>query len=208
MVREADSACRAHGCGSKSMKGRDETWQDRLVPSTGGPWGCRTGRHLRVSSRSTCKSAGSVRSTCCSTRRGGCSRTPGCRWSSTRARLRNRVSTPARPVAELLRRHPGLVHVVAHFGMSEYHPFADLAEASPGATSPTSVPLRASARGPRRFGLGDDWMRAVLWVSGIRLLGGCPRSASAEHRKAGRLSRLGDQPDIRDEEGRNRRHRQ
>jgi predicted TIM-barrel fold metal-dependent hydrolase len=32
------------------------------------------------------------------------------------------------PVAELLRRHPDLVIVVAHLGMSEYPGFADLAE--------------------------------------------------------------------------------
>ena len=35
--------------------------------------------------------------------------------------------TGPRPVAELLRRHPDLVLVVAHLGLNEYHAFADLA---------------------------------------------------------------------------------
>ncbi len=43
--------------------------------------------------------------------------------------------TGPRPVAELLRRHPDLVLVVAHLGMSEYHAFADLAETYDGVPS-------------------------------------------------------------------------
>ena len=44
-----------------------------------------------------------------------------------------------RPVAELLRRHPDLVLVVAHLGMSEYHAFADLAEAYDGVHLDTTM---------------------------------------------------------------------
>ena len=43
------------------------------------------------------------------------------------------------PVAELLRRHPDLVLVVAHLGMSEYHAFADLAEAYDGVHLDTTM---------------------------------------------------------------------
>ena len=98
--------------------------------------------------------------------------------------------------------------VVAHLGMSEYHAFADLAEAYDGVHLDTTMaatdfterfaPLPADCR-PRlaglrdkvvlgsdfpnipypyahqlealdRLGLGDDWMRAVLWENGARLL--------------------------------------
>lgn len=43
------------------------------------------------------------------------------------------------PVAELLRRHPRLVLVIAHLGMSEYHAFADLAERHPGVHLDTTM---------------------------------------------------------------------
>ena len=42
-------------------------------------------------------------------------------------------------MAELLRRHPDLVLVVAHLGMSEYHAFADLAEAYAGVHLDTTM---------------------------------------------------------------------
>jgi hypothetical protein len=118
--------------------------------------------------------------------------------------------TGPEPVAELLRRHPGLVLVVAHLEMSEYHAFADLAEAYDGVHLDTTMaatdfterfaPLLPADYPPRlaalrakvvlgsdfpnipyayahqlqaldRLGLGDDWMRAVLWENGARLMG-------------------------------------
>jgi predicted TIM-barrel fold metal-dependent hydrolase len=113
------------------------------------------------------------------------------------------------PVAELLRRHPGLVLVIAHLGMSEYHAFADLAEAYDGvhldttmagtdfterfAPLPPGYPPRLAALRDKvllgsdfpnipyayahqiealdRWELGDDWLRAVLWQNGNRLMG-------------------------------------
>ena len=113
------------------------------------------------------------------------------------------------PVAELLRRYPDLVLVIAHLGMSEYHAFADLAEAYDGVHLDTTmagtdfterfaplpddyVPRLAGLRDKvvlgsdfpnipypyahqlealDRLDLGDDWMRAVLWENGARLLG-------------------------------------
>ena len=116
--------------------------------------------------------------------------------------------TGPEPVAELLRRQPDLVLVVAHLGMSEYHAFADLAEAYDGVHLDTTMagtdfterfaPLPADYV-PRlavlrdkvvlgsdfpnipyayahqlealdRLRLGDDWIRAVLWENGARLL--------------------------------------
>ena len=47
--------------------------------------------------------------------------------------------TGPRPVAELLRRHPDLMLVVAHLGMSEYHAFADLAETYDGVHLDTTM---------------------------------------------------------------------
>jgi predicted TIM-barrel fold metal-dependent hydrolase len=116
--------------------------------------------------------------------------------------------TGPEPVAELLRRHPELVLVIAHLGMSEYHEFADLAEAYPGVHLDTTmagtdfterfapmpqgyVPRLAGLREKvvlgsdfpnipyayahqlqalDRLGLGDDWLRAVLWQNGARLM--------------------------------------
>ena len=113
------------------------------------------------------------------------------------------------PVAELLRRHPGLVLVIAHLGMSEYHAFADLAEAYDGvhldttmagtdfterfAPLPPGYPPRLAALRDKvvlgsdfpnipyayahqiealdRWELGHDWLRAVLWQNGNRLMG-------------------------------------
>jgi hypothetical protein len=43
------------------------------------------------------------------------------------------------PVEELLRRHPGLVLIVAHMGMPEYREFADLARRYPGAHLDTTM---------------------------------------------------------------------
>ncbi len=117
------------------------------------------------------------------------------------------------PVRELLQRHPDLVLVVAHLGMSEYHAFADLAEEFAGVHLDTTmaatdftqrfaplpddyVPrlgelrdkvvlgadfpnipypyahqIASLARLADRGGLGEDWLRAVLWENGARLLG-------------------------------------
>lgn len=113
------------------------------------------------------------------------------------------------PVAELLRRHPELVLVIAHLGMSEYHAFADLAEAYDGVHLDTTMAgtdfteqfapmpdgyvqrladLQAKVvlgsdfpnipyayahqlEALDRLELGEDWMRAVLWENGARLLG-------------------------------------
>ena len=112
-------------------------------------------------------------------------------------------------MAELLRRHPDLVLVVAHLGMSEYHAFADLAEAYDGVHLDTTMagtdfteqfaPVPAGyvtrladlhakvvlgsdfpnfpyayahqLEALDRLELGDDWMRAVLWENGARLMG-------------------------------------
>ena len=113
------------------------------------------------------------------------------------------------PVAEVLRRHPGLVLIIAHLGMSEYHAFADLAEAYEGVHLDTTMagtdfterfaplppgylPRLAALRDKivlgsdfpnipyayahqiealDRWELGDDWLRAVLWQNGNRLMG-------------------------------------
>jgi predicted TIM-barrel fold metal-dependent hydrolase len=113
------------------------------------------------------------------------------------------------PVAEVLRRHPRLVLVIAHLGMSEYHAFADLAEAYDGVHLDTTMagtdfterfaplppgylPRLAALRDKvvlgsdfpnipyayahqiealDRWELGDDWLRAVLWQNGNRLMG-------------------------------------
>jgi predicted TIM-barrel fold metal-dependent hydrolase len=117
--------------------------------------------------------------------------------------------TGPEPVAALLRRHPDLVLVVAHLGMSEYHAFADLAEAYDGVHLDTTMagtdfadrfaplpwdyvprlgtlrhkvvlgsdfpnipyPYAHQLEALDGLGLGDDWMRAVLWENGARLLG-------------------------------------
>ncbi|WP_460627984.1 amidohydrolase family protein [Intrasporangium mesophilum] len=117
--------------------------------------------------------------------------------------------TGPRAVATVLSRHPGLVLVVAHLGMPEYHEFADLVETYEGvhldttmsatdftdrfAPLPSDYVRRLGALADRvvlgsdfpsipypyahqlealaRLGLGDDWMRAVLWHNGARLLG-------------------------------------
>lgn len=116
------------------------------------------------------------------------------------------------PMAEVLRRHPGLVLVVAHAGMPNYHEFVDLALRHPLvhldttmlgcpfteqiAPMPADLPSRLSDLGDRvvlgtdfpnipypyatqleslaRLGLGDDWLRAVCWANGVRLLGLAP----------------------------------
>jgi hypothetical protein len=117
--------------------------------------------------------------------------------------------TGPEPVRELLRRHPRLVLVIAHMGMTEYAEFADLAERYDGVHLDTTMvgtdfmeriaPLPADHL-PRladlghkvvlgsdfpnipypyahqlealaRWDLGDDWMRAVLWHNGARLMG-------------------------------------
>ena len=112
-------------------------------------------------------------------------------------------------VREVLERHPGLVVVIAHMGMPEYHEFADLAEAYAGVHLDTTMAftdfIARFAPTPRdylrrlpelvdkivlgsdfpsipysyahqlaalaRLDLGDEWMRAVLWRNGARLLG-------------------------------------
>ena len=113
------------------------------------------------------------------------------------------------PVRELLRRHPRLVLVIAHLGMSEYGDFADLAEAYAGVHLDTTMvgtdfmehiapvpaehvrrladlghkvvlgtdfpnipyPYAHQLEALARWDLGDDWMRAVLWHNGARLMG-------------------------------------
>jgi predicted TIM-barrel fold metal-dependent hydrolase len=117
--------------------------------------------------------------------------------------------TGPEPVRELLRRHPRLVLVIAHMGMSEYHDFADLAEefehvhldttmvgtdfTERFAPAPPDYVRRLAHLGHKvvlgtdfpnipyayahqiealaRWNLGDDWMRAVLWHNGARLMG-------------------------------------
>ncbi len=120
--------------------------------------------------------------------------------------------TGPRPVRELMRRHPRLVLVVAHLGMSEYHAFADLAQEYAGVHLDTTmaatdfterfaplphdyVPrlrelqdkvvlgadfpnipypyahqIAALDRLADRGELGKDWLRAVLWDNGARLM--------------------------------------
>jgi predicted TIM-barrel fold metal-dependent hydrolase len=128
------------------------------------------------------------------------------------------------PVAELLRRHPGLVLVIAHLGMSEYHAFADLAQAYDGVhldttmagtdfierfapLPPDYVPRLADLREKvvlgsdfpnipypyahqiqalDRLGLGEDWLRAVLWENGNRLLAGLPAARVSRRAPGGR----------------------
>ena len=112
-------------------------------------------------------------------------------------------------VRRVLERHPGLVLVIAHLGMPEYHAFADLAEAYDGVHLDTTMsgtdftnrfapfpdgyvarlaglrdkvvlgsdfpsipyPYAHQIEALARLGLGDEWMRAVLWHNGARLLG-------------------------------------
>jgi predicted TIM-barrel fold metal-dependent hydrolase len=109
----------------------------------------------------------------------------------------------------VLRRHPGLVLVVAHAGMPDYLGFAALADRHPRvhldttmlgtpftqemAPMPAELPARLADLGDRvvlgtdfpnipypygtqldalaRLELGADWLRAVCWSNGIRLLG-------------------------------------
>jgi predicted TIM-barrel fold metal-dependent hydrolase len=114
------------------------------------------------------------------------------------------------PFAEVLRRHPRLVAVIAHMGMPEYADFFDLAERFPrvhldttmvfvdffGGTEHQTVLARElsprlSALADRvllgtdypnipyayahqlaaltRTGLGEDWLRRVLWHNGATL---------------------------------------
>ena len=127
------------------------------------------------------------------------------------------------PVAEVLRRHPNLVLVIAHLGMSEYHAFADLAEEYAGVHLDTTMagtdftegfapfpngyvvrldrlrekvvlgsdfpnipyPYAHQIEALNRLGLGDDWMRAVLWENGNRLLGGLPAALVSRREPAG-----------------------
>lgn len=121
---------------------------------------------------------------------------------------RRGAHTGVAPVRAVLRRHPSLVLVVAHLGMSEYHEFADLAEAYDGVHLDTTMaataftdrfaplpadylprlatlrdkvvlgsdfpnipyPYAEQLRALADLELGDDWMRAVLWHNGARLL--------------------------------------
>lgn len=116
------------------------------------------------------------------------------------------------PVAELLRRHPGLRLVIAHAGAPEYREFLELCEAydhvgldttmaftdffsEMGGTYPAALlprlrdlglagrvflgsdfpnipyPWEHQLDALERLGLGDDWLRAVLWDNPARLLG-------------------------------------
>jgi uncharacterized protein len=124
------------------------------------------------------------------------------------APLRGTYTGPG-AVAAVLSRHPGLVLVIAHLGMPEYHQFADLAEAYDGVHLDTTMsatdfterfapfpdgyaerlgelrdkvvlgsdfpsipyPYAHQIEALARLDLGDDWMRAVLWHNGARLLG-------------------------------------
>lgn len=113
------------------------------------------------------------------------------------------------PIEQVLRRHPGLVAVIAHAGMPDYLAFAELAGRHPRILLDTTMvgtpfteammPLPAEVKAryadlgdrivlgsdfpqipyPYRtqldalagFGLGDDWLRAVCWINGRRLVG-------------------------------------
>lgn len=113
------------------------------------------------------------------------------------------------PVRRVLQRHPGLVLVVAHMGMPEFHAFADLTGEFPGVHLDTTMigtdftngfapmppsfvdrlpdladrvvlgsdfpnipyPYAHQLEALARLGLGDAWMRTVLWDNGARLLG-------------------------------------
>ncbi|MDQ2755347.1 MAG: amidohydrolase [Actinomycetota bacterium] len=119
------------------------------------------------------------------------------------------LHTGPAPVARVLRRFPRLVLVIAHLGMSEYHAFADLAEAHEGVHLDTTMagtdyvetfapmppdyvrrlaglrdrivlgsdfpnipyPYAHQLQALDRLGHGDDWLRAVLWTNGARLMG-------------------------------------
>ncbi len=123
------------------------------------------------------------------------------------APLRGTHTGPA-AVATVLSRHPGLLLVVAHLGMPEYHEFADLAETYTGVHLDTTMgatdftdrfaplpdgyvqrlgalrdkvvlgsdfpsipyPYAHQLEALARLDPGDDWMRAVLWHNGARLL--------------------------------------
>jgi predicted TIM-barrel fold metal-dependent hydrolase len=117
--------------------------------------------------------------------------------------------TGVAPMERVLRRHPGLVLVVAHAGMPDYLGFAALADRHPRvhldttmlgtafteemAPMPPELGARLADLGDRvvlgtdfpnipypyltqldalaGLGLGDDWLRAVCWSNGVRLLG-------------------------------------
>jgi predicted TIM-barrel fold metal-dependent hydrolase len=127
------------------------------------------------------------------------------------------------PVAEVLHRHPDLILVIAHLGMSEYHAFADLAEEYAGVYLDTTMagtdftkqfapfpdgyvvrlaglrdkvvlgsdfpnipyPYAHQIQALDRLGLGDDWLRAVLWENGNQLLGGLPAALVSRTAPAG-----------------------
>jgi predicted TIM-barrel fold metal-dependent hydrolase len=126
-------------------------------------------------------------------------------------------------VAEVLHRHPDLILVIAHLGMSEYHAFADLAEVYAGVHLDTTMagtdfteqfapfpdgyvvrlaglrdkvvlgsdfpnipyPYAHQIQALDRLGLGEDWLRAVLWENGNRLLGGLPAALVSRTAPAG-----------------------
>jgi hypothetical protein len=117
--------------------------------------------------------------------------------------------TGVEPIERVLRRHPGLLLVVAHAGMPDYAAFVALADRYPRVhldttmvgtpftealmPVPAGIPARYADLGDRvvlgsdfpnipypyltqlealaRFDLGDDWLRAVCWSNGARLLG-------------------------------------
>ena len=73
------------------------------------------------------------------------------------------------PVAELLRRHPDLVLVIAHLGMSEYHAFADLAEVYEGVHLDTTM---AGTDFTERFApLPDDYLPRLAGLHDKVVLG-------------------------------------
>ncbi len=112
-------------------------------------------------------------------------------------------------IGEVVRRHPTLRLVIAHFGIPEYAAFVDLAEGYPNVCLDTTMaftdfmqqrapvppevvlhlpdlqdrvvlgsdfpnipyPYARQIEALDRLELGDEWLRAVLWRNGARLLG-------------------------------------
>lgn len=73
------------------------------------------------------------------------------------------------PIAEVLRRHPELVLVIAHLGMGDYHGFADLAEAHDGVHLDTT--MAATDYVQSRWPMPPGYVRRLEGLVGKVVLG-------------------------------------
>ena len=102
------------------------------------------------------------------------------------------------PVRELMRRHPDLVLVVAHLGMSEYHAFADLAEEYDGVHLDTTM---AGTDFTERFApLPDDYVPRLAGLGDKVVLGAdFPNIPYPYAEQIAALDRIAERGDLGDE---------